>query len=213
MGKAKLRVREAERFGESGVQLVGPSEWPGAVPIFSGSHQLRDLADVSDVVQRPFMQHLGKRDLPDFRVIRLPLSRPGRQILQKFDVVRAVFCETIEGVIGIGISIEVEMHLRVVSFEKWLLFFEEAIQPHAVAVAIRVGEVGKHLSDRKAIGSRFPASIIVRDFPHEAAQDLRRRFQKVKARQVAFGHGKYATTSGRGLCGWNLRRLERQGLR
>jgi len=60
------------------------------------------------------MQHLGKRDLADFRVIRLPLSRPGRQILQKFDVVPALFFETIKGLFGVGISIEVKMHLRIV---------------------------------------------------------------------------------------------------
>ena len=70
------------RIGESWVQLIGLSQWSGAVLIFSGSHQLRDLADVSNVVQRPFVEHLGKRDLADFRVIRLPVSRTGRQILQ-----------------------------------------------------------------------------------------------------------------------------------
>ena len=134
------------------------------------------------------MEHLGKRDLPDFRVIRRTVSRAGRQILQKFDIVLALFFEMIEGVFGVGISIEIEIHLRVVSFEEWALFIQEAIHPHAVAVALRVGEVCKHLSDRKAVGSGLPASIVVRDFPHQAAQNLRRRLQKVKARQIVFEH-------------------------
>ena len=86
------------------------------------------------------------------------------------------------------------MHLRVVSFEKWLFFFQEAIQPQAVAVALRVGEVGKHFSDRKAVRSGLPASVFVRDFPHQATQNLRRCSQKVKTRQIAFGHEKYGTT-------------------
>ena len=102
------------RVGESGVQLVGLSEWSGTVQIFSGSHQLRDLADVPDVVESPFMEHLGKRDLPDFCMIGLPVSGAGRQIFQKFDVVPALFFETIKGLFGVGISIEVKMHLRIV---------------------------------------------------------------------------------------------------
>ena len=55
------------------------------------------------------MEHLGKRDLPDFRVIRLTVSRAGRQILQEFDIVLALFFEMIEGVFGVGISIEIEI--------------------------------------------------------------------------------------------------------
>ena len=99
---------------ELGVQLVRFSEWSGTVPIFSGSYQLRDLADVPDVVQRPFVEHLGKRDLPDFRVFRPPVSRAGRQVPQEFDIALALLFEMIEGGFGVGISIECEMHLRVV---------------------------------------------------------------------------------------------------
>ena len=134
------------------------------------------------------MEHLGKRNLPDFRVIRLTVSRAGWQILQEFDIVLTLFFEIIEGVFGVGVSVEVEIHLRVVSFEKWVFFFQEAIHPPAVAVALRVGEVCKHLSNRKTVGSGLLASIVVRDFAHQAAQNLRRRFQKVKARQIAFEH-------------------------
>jgi hypothetical protein len=41
----------------------------------------------------------------------------------------------------------------------------------------------EHLRDRKPVGSRLPASVLIGQFAHEPAQDLRRRGKHLDARQ------------------------------
>ena len=74
-------------------QPVAASERPGAVQILSGAHQLRNLPDVTEVVQRPFVKHLIQRDLPGLLVQRHPAAGLGRQIAQVFDVAFALLLD------------------------------------------------------------------------------------------------------------------------
>ena len=62
----------------------------------------------------------------------------GREAAEELHVVLALFLELIEGIFGVGIAIEVEIHLRVVGLELGTGLRHETIEAHAVAVAFGV---------------------------------------------------------------------------
>ena len=86
-------------------------------PVFSGADQLGDLPDVAQIVERPFVQHLRQGDLAVLLVHRYAIAGAGGKIAEELDVVLALLLEMIEGVLGVGIAIEIEIHLRVVGLE------------------------------------------------------------------------------------------------
>jgi hypothetical protein len=65
------------KVGSSGPELVLLAQGPRALQVLPRPHQLRDLPDVSDVVQRPLVQHLREGDLACLPVKRPPI--PGRR--------------------------------------------------------------------------------------------------------------------------------------
>jgi hypothetical protein len=54
--------------------------------ILARTYELGDLANMADVVQRPFVEHLGERDLADFWVTRSPRAGLRRKTAQELDV-------------------------------------------------------------------------------------------------------------------------------
>src|SRR5215467_13227080 len=69
------------------------------------------------------------------------------------------------------------MKLRVIGLEFRPILVHKTIEPEAVAVAFGVGEVRQDFGDGEAIGSRFPSRILLGEFAHQPAQNLRRGFQ------------------------------------
>ncbi len=80
--------------------------------MFARANQLGDLADVAKIVYRPLVHHLLQRDLAGLLVKRHALSRAGRQIAQKLHVGFALLLEVVEGVFGVGTTIEVQVKRR-----------------------------------------------------------------------------------------------------
>src|SRR6516162_8454796 len=75
------------------------------------------------------------------------------------------------------------MKLRVIGLEFRPLLVHKTIEPEAVTMAFGVGEVRQDLGDGEAIGSRFPPRILLGEFAHQAAQNLRRGFQLPDGRE------------------------------
>src|SRR5215469_2643424 len=80
------------------------------------------------------------------------------------------------------------MKLRVIGLEFWPLLVHKTIEPEAVAVAFGVREVRQDLRDGEAIGSRFPRRILLCEFAHQPAQNLRRGFQLPNGREPIIFH-------------------------
>src|SRR6202521_3808900 len=83
------------------------------------------------------------------------IARAGREAAEELHVVLALLLEMIEGILGVGIAIEVEIHLRVVGLELGTGLRHETIEAHAVAVAFGVRQVGQHFGDEKRPGAGF----------------------------------------------------------
>ena len=174
------------------LELVIRAERPGAGEILARPHQLGDLPDVPEVVQGPFVQHLGQRNLPGRAMHRLALARFGGKPTEQLDVSFALVLEMAEVLFGIGVLVNVEVHLRVVGLELWHLLAQEAVDARAITMPLAVRQVREHLRDREAIRRGLPARVLVRDFAHETAQDCRRGFQEVEAGQHV-AHQDYPT--------------------
>src|SRR6516162_9291031 len=80
------------------------------------------------------------------------------------------------------------MKLRVIGLEFRPILVYKTIEPEAVAVAFGVGEVGQDLGDGEAVGSRFPPRILLGEFAHQLAQNLRRGFQLPDGRNSIVFH-------------------------
>src|SRR5215467_16354671 len=80
------------------------------------------------------------------------------------------------------------MKLRVIGLELRPLLVHKSIEPEAVAVAFGVGEVGQDLGDGEAIGGRYPPRILLGEFTHQPAQNLRRGFQLPDGRESVVCH-------------------------
>src|SRR5580704_16302316 len=67
------------------LQAVAIAQFSRCLQVFSGSHQLSDLPDMSQIVHGPLMQHLLQGDFAGLRVPGAAFtgaSRQGPQILQ-----------------------------------------------------------------------------------------------------------------------------------
>ena len=137
---------------------------------------------MTQIVKRPFEEHLVQRDLPGLLMQRHPATRFGRQVAQVFDVTLALLLEVVEGILRIGVPVQVQIHLRIVRFERRPSLRQESVDPHRVAVALRVGEMRQDLGHRKAIRCRLPPRVVVRQFRHQAAENAGCGRQQVAAR-------------------------------
>src|ERR1035438_4579969 len=178
------------------------SSWPQRVEgpqrtrarqVFARPHQLRDLPDVPQIVQRPFVQHLRQGDRSHLLVNRLACAGARRQLAQRFDVGLALFLEMIEGILGIHVAIQLQVLLRVVARELRILFAQEPVQARAVAVSLGVAQVRQHLAYREPAGRGIPAHVLGGEFGHQAAQNRRRGFQQIEAGQSIVLHGTHPT--------------------
>src|SRR3981189_1749946 len=94
-----LQVREG--FVErSWLEVVKAGERSCAREIFARADQLRHLADVAEIVQRPFVQHLRKRDRAYLFVYGRARAVFESQAAEEFDVGLALFFEMVEGIFG-----------------------------------------------------------------------------------------------------------------
>lgn len=99
-------------IGPSGFQVVGGGHPAGASLVLAGAGQFGDLADVAEVVKRPFIQHLRHGDLAILLMQGEAIARAGGEVAEELDVVFAQLLEVIEGILGVGIAIEVETSAR-----------------------------------------------------------------------------------------------------
>ena len=158
------------------------------------AHQFGHLADMPEIVHGPLMQHLLERDLAGRLVPGSPFAGATRQRPQELDVSLALLLEVIERIFGIGIAIEIEIHLRIVRFELRQIFAQESIDAHAIAVAFGVRQVRQHFGDRETVGRRFPVGILVGKLAHQPAENHGRLFEQVQAiESVIFHHALYPT--------------------
>src|SRR5437773_5292204 len=121
-------------IGPSGFQVVGDGHRAGAGLVLASAGQFGDLADVAEVVEHPFIQHLRHGDLAVLLVKGEAIARAGGEVAEELDVVLALLFEVIEGILGVGIPIEVEIHLRVVGLEFGTGLRQETVKAHAVTV-------------------------------------------------------------------------------
>ena len=77
-----------------------------------------------------------------------------------------------------------QVHLRVVGFERRHLLIEEAVDARAVAMPFRVREVRQHFGYGESVRRGLPRGVFFREFAHEPAQDIGRRFQQFETRQL-----------------------------
>ena len=103
-------------------------------------------------------------------------------------LILALLLEVIEGVFGVGIAIEVEIHLRVVGLELGTGLRHEAIETHAVAVAFGVRQVSQHFGDGEAVRRGLPPSVLFGQLGHEAAKNFGSDLQQVDAGQSIIRH-------------------------
>jgi len=103
-------------------------------------------------------------------------------------LVSALFFEVIEGLLRIGIPVQVEVHLRIVGLKFGTCFGHEPVEAHAVAVALGMGKMGKHLGEGEPVGRRFPAGIFIGQLGHQAAQNSGHRLEKIQAGKSIFRH-------------------------
>ena len=82
-----------------GFKLIELAQRTRARQVFARPNQLRDLPDVSQIVQRPFVHHLRQGDLSHLLVNRLACAGARRQLAERFDVGLALFLEMIEGIL------------------------------------------------------------------------------------------------------------------
>src|SRR5262245_61034951 len=147
----------------------------------------------------PFMQHLLEGDRADLAMDRDFLSGAGRKLSQVLDVGLTLVVEMIERLLGIGLAIQLEMHLRVVRFKLGTHFLHESIHAPAIAVAFGMGKMREDLANREAIRCRLPTDIIVRKSGHQSAENLGCCCQQVDTGKFALSHALHSTL----LCGVN----------
>jgi hypothetical protein len=73
------------------LQPVGRSQRAGAIFVFSGTSQFGDLPDVTDIVHRPFVQHLRQGDFAVLLMDGDAIARAGRQAAEEVDVAFPLF--------------------------------------------------------------------------------------------------------------------------
>ena len=98
-----------------GFKLIEAGQRTRARQVFARAHQFRDLPDVSQIVQRPFVQHLRQGDRAHLLVDRRALAGARRQVAQGFDVGLALLLEMVEGILGIHVAVQLQVELRVVA--------------------------------------------------------------------------------------------------
>src|ERR1017187_9417 len=191
IGAATVRERFLEQLMPLATlrpQRIELAQRTRACQVFARAHQFRDLPDVSQIVQRPFVQHLRQGDGSHLLVYRFAIAGARRQIAQRFDIGLALFLEMIEGILGIHVAIQLQMLLRVVTFELRVLFAQEPVQAGAVAMSLAVAQVREHLAHREPAGRGLPADVLGGELSHQAAQNRRRGFQQIEAGQSVVFH-------------------------
>jgi len=179
--------------------MVRTAERAGGGEVFAGADELGDLADVAEIVHRPFVEHLGEGDFAGFLVAGAAVAGAAGEGAQEFDVALALVFEVIEGIFGIGVAVEIVIHAGVVGLELGEVFGEEAIEPGAVAVAFGVGEVFQDFGDGETVRGGLPAGIFVTELAHEAAEDGGSGFELVEAIELGFGLGHVDRLAGMGV--------------
>src|SRR5260370_11468050 len=74
---AKAKAKRIGFIGPSGFQVVGGGHRAGAGLVLAGAGQFGDLADVAEVVERPFIQHLRHGELAILLMQGEAIARPG----------------------------------------------------------------------------------------------------------------------------------------
>ncbi len=152
-----------------------------AAEVFSRSHQLSDLPDMSQIVHGPLMQHLLQGDFAGLLVPRAAFTGASRQGPQILHVGLALLFKMVEGIFRIGIAVQLQVHLRIIRLELRQFLTHEPVHACSIAVALGMGKMREHFRYRKAVGRGLPFGIFDRQVAHQSAQDRRGRFQLVEA--------------------------------
>jgi hypothetical protein len=169
------------RTGRLWFQAVAIAQFSRCLQVFSRSHQLSDLPDMSQIVHGPLIQHLLQGDFAGLLMPRAAFTGASRQGPQILHVALALLCKMVEGGFCIGIAVQLQVHLRIVQLELQQFLTHEAVHAYSIAVALGVGKMREHFCYRKAFGRGLPFGIFDRQVSHQSAQDRGGRFQLVGA--------------------------------
>jgi len=98
-------------------QVVAIAQFSRCLQMFSRSHQLSDLPDMSQIVHGPLMQHLLQGDFANLVVPGAAFPGASRQASQILHVGFALLLKMLEGRFGVGIAVQLQKHLRLIGLE------------------------------------------------------------------------------------------------
>jgi hypothetical protein len=148
-------------------QTVAIAQLSRCLQVFSRSHQLSDLPDMSQIVHGPLMQHLLQGDFAGLLVPRAAFTGASRHGPQILHVGLALLLKIVERIFRISIAVQLQLHLRIIRLELRQFLTHEPVHACSIAVALRMGKMREYFRYRKAVGRGLPFGIFDRQVPTE----------------------------------------------